>query len=170
MNNSKDLINCTNNILSLAEEVYKELGSGFKEDTLQQALAISFRKAGIKYLRETHLEIFYKKESLGLFRLDFLIPAQKNKKWQLQNPIVIETKASSKLNNDAHLQLKNYLISLPKNSSEELKSISEGILLNWKNNLDPEATGKELKGTEIELWSYKSNKFKLMHTNQPKAD
>ena len=165
MNNSKDLINCTNNILSLAEEVYKELGSGFKEDTLQQALAISFRKAGIKYLRETHLEIFYKKESLGLFRLDFLIPAQKNKKWQLQNPIVIETKASSKLNNDAHFQLKNYLISLPKNSSEELKNITEGILLNWKNNLDPEATGKELKGTEIELWSYKSNKFKLLHTN-----
>jgi len=102
---------------------------------------------------------------LGLFRLDFLIPAQKHKKWQLKTPIVIETKASSKLNNDAHLQLKNYLISLPKNSSEELKYITEGILLNWKNNLDPEATGKELKGTEIELWSYKSNKFELMLTN-----
>ena len=165
MNNEKELIKCTSQILTLAEEVYKELGSGFKEDTLQQALAISFRKAGIKYLRETHLEIFYKKESLGLFRLDFLIPAQKNKKWQLKTPIVIETKASSKLNNDAHLQLKNYLISLPKNSSEELKNITEGILLNWKNNLDPGATGKELKGTEIELWSYKSNRFKLLHTN-----
>jgi GxxExxY protein len=165
MNNEKELMKCASQILLLAEEVYKELGSGFKEDTLQQALAISFRKAGIKYLRETHLEIFYKKESLGLFRLDFLIPAQKNKKWQLKTPIVIETKASAKLNNDAHLQLKNYLISLPKNSSEELKNISEGILLNWKNNLDPEATGKELKGTEIELWSYKSNKFKLLHTN-----
>ena len=75
MNNEKELIKCTSQILTLAEEVYKELGSGFKEDTLQQALAISFRKAGIKYLRETHLEIFYKKESLGLFRLDFLIPA-----------------------------------------------------------------------------------------------
>ena len=165
MNNEKELIKCTSQILTLAEEVYKELGSGFKEDTLQQALAISFRKAGIKYLRETHLEIFYKKESLGLFRLDFLIPAQKNKKWQLKTPIVIETKASSKLNNDAHLQLKNYLISLPKNSSEELKNITEGILLNWKNNLDPGATGKELKGTEIELWSYKSNRFKQLHTN-----
>ena len=165
MNNEKELIKCSSQILLLAEEVYKELGSGFKEDTLQQALAISFRKAGIKYLRETHLEIFYKKESLGLFRLDFLIPAQKNKKWQLKTPIVIETKASSKLNNDAHLQLKNYLISLPKNSSEELKNITEGILLNWKNNLDPEATGKELKGTEIQLWSYKSNKFKLLYMN-----
>ena len=170
MNNEKELIKCTSQILLLAEEVYKELGSGFKEDTLQQALAISFRKAGIKYLRETHLEIFYKKESLGLFRLDFLIPAQKNKKWQLKTPIIIETKASSKLNNDAHLQLKNYLISLPKNSSEELKNITEGILLNWKNNLDPGATGKELKGTEIELWSYKSNKFKLIHTNQAKEE
>jgi len=170
MNEVKNIIKCTDHILSLAEEVYKELGSGFKEDTLQQALSISFRKAGIKYLRETHLEIFYKKESLGLFRLDFLIPAQKNKKWQLKAPIVIETKASAKLNNDAHLQLKNYLISLPKNSSDELKNINEGILLNWRNNLDPEATGKELKGTEIELWSYKSNKFKLIHTNQTKEE
>ena len=169
MNNEKELIKCTSQILLLAEEVYKELGSGFKEDTLQQALAISFRKAGIKYLRETHLEIVYKKESLGLFRLDFLIPAQKNKKWQLKTPIVIETKASSKLNNDAHLQLKNYLISLPKNSSEELKNLSEGLLLNWKNNLDPEAIGKELKGTEIELWSYKLNKFKLLNTNSSEA-
>ena len=55
---------------------------------------------------------------------------------------------------------------LPKNSSEELKNITEGILLNWKNNLDPEASGKDLQGTEVELWSYKSNKFKLIHTNQ----
>ena len=47
---------------SLAVEVYEELGSGFKEDTLQQGLAIAFRQARIKYLRETHLEIFYKKD------------------------------------------------------------------------------------------------------------
>ena len=72
MNNKEQLIKCSEHVLSLAEEVYGELGSGFKEDTLQQALAIAFRTANIKYLRETHLEIFFRKESLGLFRLDFL--------------------------------------------------------------------------------------------------
>ena len=63
MNNTKELIKCTNHILTLAEEVYRELGSGFKEDTLQQGLAIAFRGAKVNYLRETHIAIFYKKEN-----------------------------------------------------------------------------------------------------------
>ena len=163
MNNTKELIKCTNHILALAEEVYWELGSGFKEDTLQQGLAIAFRGAKINYLRETHIEIFYKKESLGLLRLDFLLPAQKNKKWELKSPIVIETKSTSKINNDAHLQLKNYLLSLPKNDSKELKDIKEGILLNWRSNLEP--TDKGEVGTEIELYSFKNKRFKLLHSN-----
>ena len=163
MNNTKELIKCTNHILALAEEVYRELGSGFKEDTLQQGLAIAFRGAKVNYLRETHIEIFYKKESLGLLRLDFLLPAQKNKKWELKSPIVIETKSTSKINNDAHLQLKNYLLSLPRNDSKELKDIKEGILLNWRNNLEP--TDKGEAGTEIELFSFKNKRFKLLHSN-----
>lgn len=166
MNNNKELKSCSDHILSLAQDVYEELGSGFKEDTLQQALAIAFRESNIKYLRETHLEIFFRKESLGLFRLDFLLPAQKHKKWQLKEAIIIETKSASKLNNDAHLQLKNYLISLPKNSSEELKNIKEGILLNWRNNQDP-SEETSTQGTQIELWSLKKNKFKLIHSNNP---
>ena len=163
MNNTKELIKCTNHILALAEEVYRELGSGFKEDTLQQGLAIAFRGAKVNYLRETHIEIFYKKESLGLLRLDFLLPAQKHKKWELKSPIVIETKSTSKINNDAHLQLKNYLLSLPKNDSKELKDIKEGILLNWRSNLEP--TDKGEAGTEIELFSFKNKRFKLLHSN-----
>jgi len=163
MNNTKELIKCTNHILALAEEVYRELGSGFKEDTLQQGLAIAFRGAKVNYLRETHIEIFYKKESLGLLRLDFLLPAQKHKKWELKSPIVIETKSTSKINNDAHLQLKNYLLSLPRNDSKELKEIKEGILLNWRNNLEP--TDKGEAGTEIELFSFKNRRFKLLHSN-----
>ena len=163
MNNTKELIKCTNHILALAEEVYGELGSGFKEDTLQQGLAIAFREAKVNYLRETHIEIFYKKESLGLLRLDFLLPAQKHKKWELKSPIVIETKSTSKINNDAHLQLKNYLLSLPKNDSKELKVIKEGILLNWRSNLDPTDEGEA--GTEIELYSFNKRRFKLLHSN-----
>ena len=163
MNNTKELIKCTNHILALAEEVYRELGSGFKEDTLQQGLAIAFRGAKVNYLRETHIEIFYKKESLGLLRLDFLLPAQKHKKWELKSPIVIETKSTSKINNDAHLQLKNYLLSLPKNDSKELKDIKEGILLNWRSNLEPTDRGEA--GTEIELFSFKNKRFKLLHSN-----
>ena len=162
MNDIKELEKFQNHLYELATEVFEELGSGFKEDTLQQGLAIAFRQSSIKYLRETHLEIFYKKESLGLFRLDFLIPAQKNKKWKLNNPIVIETKTSTKLGTDARLQLKNYLISAPKNNPEELKSINEGFLLNWNNKLDPLNINDDLNKVELELWSLKRGNFKIL--------
>ena len=48
MNDIEQLEKCTQQILSLAENVYLELGSGFKEDTYQKALAIHFRKQKIK--------------------------------------------------------------------------------------------------------------------------
>ena len=82
---------------------------------------------------------------------------------ELKSPIVIETKSTSKINNDAHLQLKNYLLSLPRNDSKELKDIKEGILLNWRNNLEP--TDKGMAGTEIELFSFKNKRIKLLHSN-----
>ncbi len=165
MNSKKNLLKFKEHVTHLSEEVYKELGSGFKEDTLQQALAIAFRQSNVKYLRETHLEIFYKKESLGLFRLDFFIPAQKNKKWELKRPVIIETKASAKLNVDARLQLKNYLISLPRNTSEELKHIKEGLLINWNNRQDPLDLNSINQDVETELWELKRQKFQLIHTN-----
>lgn len=170
MNSQEQLIRFTNQVSSLAVEVYEELGSGFKEDTLQQGLAIAFRQARIKYLRETHLEIFYKKESLGLFRLDFFIPAQKNKKWELNHPVIIETKAAAKLNVDARLQLKNYLISLPRNASEELKHIKEGVLINWNNKQDPLEFKNKPIDVEVELWSLKKNKFQPIHDNKIEED
>ena len=136
MNDKEHLLKCTKQILDLAENVYSELGSGYKEDTYQKALAINFRKQKIKYHKESNIEIFFQGESLALFRLDFLIPAQKNRRWQLKDPIIIETKAVPSLNNNHRLQIKNYLLSCPKNSSESFKKAKQGILLNWKNELD----------------------------------
>ena len=46
---------------------------------------------------------------------------------------------------------------------KELKDIKEGILLNWRNNLEP--TDKGEAGTEIELFSFKNRRFKLLHSN-----
>ena len=98
MDDKEHLLKCTKEILALAEIVYYELGSGYKEDIYQKALAIHFRKKKIKYYKESNIEVFYEGESLALFRLDFLIPAQKNRRWQLNNPIIIETKAIPYLN------------------------------------------------------------------------
>ena len=44
MNDKEHLLKCTKEILGLAENVYSELGSGYREDIYQKALAIHFRK------------------------------------------------------------------------------------------------------------------------------
>ncbi len=159
MSDKEDLIKCTQQILKLAENVYSELGSGYKEDTYQKALAIHFRKQKIKYYKESNIEIFFQGESLALFRLDFIIPAQKNRRWQLKNPIIIETKAVPSLNDNHRLQIKNYLLSCPKNSSESFKKVKQGFLLNWKAGLDDVLEDDDKEGVEIELYTLRAKKL-----------
>ena len=159
MNDKEHLLKCTQQILELAENVYSELGSGYKEDTYQKALAIHFRKQKIKYYKESNIEIFFQGESLALFRLDFLIPAQKNRRWQLNDPIIIETKAIPSLNDKHRLQIKNYLLSCPKNSSESFKKVKQGFLLNWKAGLDDNTGDDDIEGVEIELYTLRAKKL-----------
>ena len=162
MNDKEQLRKCTQQILELAENVYSELGSGYKEDIYQKALAIHFRKKKIKYYKESNIEIFFQGESLALFRLDFLIPAQKNRRWQLKDPIIIETKAVPSLNDNHRLQLKNYLLSCPKNSSESFKKAKQGILLNWKNELDDISKDEDIEGVQLELFTLKAKKLSFL--------
>ena len=166
MSDKEDLIKCTQQILKLAENVYSELGSGYKEDTYQKALAIHFRKQKIKYYKESNIEIFFQGESLALFRLDFIIPAQKNRRWQLKNPIIIETKAIPSLNDNHRLQIKNYLLSCPKNSSESFKKVKQGFLLNWKSGLDDVSEDDDKEGVEIELYTLRAKKLSRLFSNK----
>ena len=164
------LLKCTKEILALAENVYHELGSGYKEDIYQKALAIHFRKKKIRYYKESNIEVFYEGESLALFRLDFLIPAQENRRWQLNNPIIIETKAIPNLNNTHRLQIKNYLLSCPKNSSESFKEVKQGFLLNWKAGLDDNSGDDDKEGVEIELYVLRAKKLSKLFSNNEQAD
>ena len=166
MDDKEHLLKCTKEILALAEIVYYELGSGYKEDIYQKALAIHFRKKKIKYYKESNIEVFYEGESLALFRLDFLIPAQENRRWQLNNPIIIETKAIPYLNNTHRLQIKNYLLSCPKNSSESFKEVKQGFLLNWKAELDDNSGDDDKEGVEIELYTLRAKKLYTLFSNK----
>ena len=166
MNDKEQLRKCTQQILELAENVYSELGSGYKEDIYQKALAIHFRKKKIKYYKESNIEIFFQGESLALFRLDFLIPAQKNRRWQLNNPIIIETKAMPNLIDTHRLQIKNYLLSCPKNSSESFKDVKQGFLLNWKAGLDDNSGDDDKEGVEIELYALRVKKLSKIFSNE----
>lgn len=161
---NKDFINT---LFKLSKRVYAELGDGFDEDLYQRGLAFEFRRAKINYLRETNIETFYKDQMLALRELDFLIPKQKNKNFNLNGPLIIECKYDSKLSDRHRSQLRQYLKSIPKNSTEELRSISEGILLNWqKSNTYDESRIASETPIQIELWSYSSKKdMKLEYRN-----
>lgn len=47
-------------IIGAAQEVHKELGSGFLEVVYQDALEMEFQKRNIPYKREYPLSIYYK--------------------------------------------------------------------------------------------------------------
>ena len=127
-------------------------------------------KKKIRYYIESNIEVFYEGESLALFRLDFLIPAQENRRWQLNNPIIIETKAIPNLKDSHRLQEKNYLLSCPKNSSESFKEVKQGFLLNWKAGLDDNSGDDDKEGVEIELYVLRAKKLSKLFSNTEQAD
>lgn len=151
----------------LANIVYKELGDGFEEDLYQRSLAFEFRQANINYLRETNIETFYKNQMLALRELDFFLPKQKNIKFNLTSPVIIECKYETKIADRHRSQLRQYLKSIPHNSSAELQSINHGILLNWqKSNVYDESRVASETPIQIELWSYDNKKdMQLVFSN-----
>ena len=145
---------------SISNTVYDELGAGFEERTIQTAIGIELTKNNIKFLREVSIEVFYKGHPLGLFELDFLIyPCM-----DLNKPVIIETKVTSKLNDTARQQLKNYLRSAPMNNNEDLKKVEKGILINFKvQEIFKDGINKTPEDkTSLEVWGFKNNKFKIV--------
>ena len=80
----------------------------------------------------------------------------------MKDHIIIETKLSSKINDDHRQQLKNYLKSAPLNSHEVIKKIKQGLLLNFKKAEKYKDGVNEIPDDkiDIEVWNYENNKFK----------
>jgi GxxExxY protein len=112
-------------VKKLGEEIRTHLGCGFNEVIYQSALAIEFRKNKIDYLKEVNIEIFYKNESLGVDRPDFVITKMGN----YTRPIILELKTADKISDGNRIQLKSYCKSFPKNSNPIFKTFSGGILM-----------------------------------------
>ncbi len=88
----------TYDIIGCAMKVHSFLGSGFQEVIYQRALAIEMHKAGIDYVREMEMDIYYYGEQIGTRRVDFFV----------EDRVMVELKALSKLD-DLHLaQAMNY--------------------------------------------------------------
>lgn len=64
-------------------EVWKELGSGYKESVYHKALTKEFKEKKLAFKDEKAINVIYKGEKVGLYRPDFIVA----------NAIILEIKA-----------------------------------------------------------------------------
>jgi GxxExxY protein len=102
----------TSKIIGCAMKVHSVLGNGFQEVIYQRALAIEMRKAGLEFIRELEMPIFYDNEEIGTRRVDFFV----------EGKIMVELKAITQLERVNLTQALNYL---------EAYKMEIGLLINF---------------------------------------
>ena len=117
-------------------------------------------KKGIEYLRETHIELYYKDIPLKLGAPDFFLSAEKP-------PTIIEVKLGASLANANRQQLRMYLLSIKRNPKSVLKKVKHGILLNFLKE-DP-TTYEEIPSVrKKDLFKVEIERFTLDHDDKLK--
>ena len=161
-------------LADIAEEVYFHLGGGnYDEKDFQKALGIEFRDRQIDYLRELHVELFYKNIPLKLGAPDFFF----NK---FRFPAILEVKLSNIADGTRSLlasrqQLRMYLSSIKKSKNPLLSKVREGYLLNFLK-IEPEMhtdqkMDNQKKMHKIDIEHYNWNKKQQMQCiNTKKVD
>ena len=144
--------NFTKTLGNISVEVYNELGGlNFDEKDFQIALGYELSKKKIDYLRETHIELFYKDVPIKLGAPDFFVNNEKP-------PVIIEVKLANEITHVARKQLKMYLVSIKRNPKSVLKDVNHGILLNFlkgdKVSMYDEELGKKKQLFEIQVERY----------------
>ena len=86
-------------VMNAVFEVHNQLGPGFTENIYERALIVELNKRGIAHEAQKQIEIIYKGQKLGIYRLDLLI----------EGKIVLELKAVVALNDLFKQQLLSYL-------------------------------------------------------------
>lgn len=104
----------TYSIINAAMQVHRNLGNGFQEVIYQRALVVEFENRNLAFEREKEIPIFYDSENIGSRRVDFFV----------ENIVLVEIKAVSKLENVHIAQTINYL---------EVFNLEIALLLNFGN-------------------------------------
>ena len=86
-------------IIGAAMEVHSDLGPGYKEEIYQKALDIELRNRNLQFEPQKPIQIEFKGERVGLQLLDFFV----------QDKVVVEIKALSRLDTDHEAQIISYL-------------------------------------------------------------
>jgi len=141
----------------LSLEIYHHMGGlNFKEESFHVAIGYELTLKSIEYLRETSIELYYKKIPIRLGEIDFYLNNEKP-------PTIIEVKIHSSIVNAHRQQLKLYLLSIKRNQKSVLKKVKNGIIINFlKDNPttheEEESTrGKDLYKVEMEMFTLNKN-------------
>ena len=138
----------------LCLEVYEHLGGlNFDEKDFQLALGHELTVKKIEYLREIHIELYYKDIPIKLGAPDFYLSKE-------TPPTIIEIKLTSGISNQNRQQLKMYLLSIRRNPKSVLKNVKNGILINFLKD-DPTTYENVLNERRKELYKVEIEKFNL---------
>lgn len=107
----------TEKIIKCFYSVYDELGPGFLESVYERSLMIEFKDKGLKALNQKSLDVYYKNQLVGDFKADIIV----------EDKIIIEIKAVTKLISQHEAQLLNYL---------KATDIKLGLLVNFGKKLE----------------------------------
>jgi len=102
----------TEKIIGCAMKVHSKLGNGFQEVIYQRALAIEMERAGLKFVREQNMTIYYDEFRIGRRRVDFFV----------EEKIMVELKAIIQMDDSNLAQAFNYL---------EAYKVEVGLLINF---------------------------------------
>ena len=92
--------------------VHTALGVGFLESVYANALTVTLQNAGLRVEREVPFEVLFRGVVVGRYRADMIV----------EEKVVVETKALSRLELSGTVQLRNYL---------RAADLSVGLLLNF---------------------------------------
>jgi GxxExxY protein len=86
-------------VIGAAMRVHSTLGYGFTEAVYQNALAIEMALEGIPFEREVKLEVRYRDQLIGIYRVDLLVEGR----------LILELKAIQTILPEHEVQVVNYL-------------------------------------------------------------
>lgn len=89
----------TRQIIGLAINVHKTLGSGFVERIYQRAMYLEFKNNKLKFEREKKIPVYYQKALLGYEKVDFIVNDQ----------VILELKCVGEISEIHKAQLLSYL-------------------------------------------------------------
>ena len=107
----------TEEIIGCFYRVYNTLGSGFLENVYENALAVEFRKLGLKFGKQAGISVVYEGEEIGDYIADFIV----------EGKVVVEIKAKSCLCGVDEAQLINYL---------KATGVQVGLLINFGEEIE----------------------------------